>query len=111
MQQPVLDLAYLRSITEGTRALEEEFFSLFQQTAKRCTERLQSSIQQQDDTAWDEAAHELKGAASYLGARRVQEICAFARDIPASQRPQLLQELIEALAELNSYVSGLRYAS
>ncbi len=111
MQQPVLDLAYLRSITEGTRALEEEFFRLFYQTADRCTARLAASVTAQNDTEWEEASHELKGAASYLGARRVQEICTQARDAEKSERERLLATLNEALEDLSACVSELRYAS
>lgn len=111
MQQPVLDLAYLRSITEGTRTLEEEFFRLFYQTADRCTARLAASITEENDTEWEEASHELKGAASYLGARRVQDICALARDAEKSERPHVLAMLQEALKDLSAHVSELRYAS
>ena len=111
MQQPVLDLAYLRSIAEGTWALEEELFRLFYQTADRCTARLAVSIT-------EKMTRNGKKPRTSSKARPATLVCVACRIFVrwharwkevSSER--LRATLQEALKELGAYVSELRYAS
>jgi HPt (histidine-containing phosphotransfer) domain-containing protein len=105
---PVLDVSYLRSITDGDPLMEKEFFRLFQRTALKCTERLTASLAKGDSTLWETTAHELKGAAGYLGARRIQQLCQQARETKIEERGPFLRTLQEEMAALEHCMANLR---
>jgi len=95
MTAPV-DLANLRSMTDGDaemeKALFEEFFSSFEAGIAS----LQPNTGEAAAEAWRKQAHGLKGMALNLGAIQLGELCAKGQDEPhadANAKSELLKNI------------------
>lgn len=78
-----IDFDHLQRFTLGNRCLEREVLTLFRTQARTCIDRLR---QAEDDKAWHEAAHTLKGSAAGIGAWAVQEAAREAERLTGSER-------------------------
>lgn len=72
-----VDLSRLELITRGNKNLKEELLRLFAETCDRFLKNLQSGKTQED---FDNALHELKGAAGNLGFSELSELCSKAEN-------------------------------
>jgi HPt (histidine-containing phosphotransfer) domain-containing protein len=69
----VFNLETLRDITEGDAELEQDIYARFQSTVQRC---LATSRDVSSASAWETVLHELRGAASAIGAEKLAAWCA-----------------------------------
>lgn len=102
-----IDSSRLDMITEGDEATKKELLDLFFATVGRCTMVMDNKADENDE-AWREAAHELKGAAGTLGFTHVAEICRSVEDIhpiKIVQKQQILSELALSLDEVRNFAS------
>ncbi|MEQ8825771.1 MAG: Hpt domain-containing protein [Filomicrobium sp.] len=72
----VLDLAHLGNYTLGDEALKREILDLFREQIKNSLHRLQEAADTGDESAWQMAAHTLKGSARAVGAFRLGSAAA-----------------------------------
>ena len=93
-----IDFDHLQRFTLGNRCLEREVLTLFRTQARTCIDRMR---QADDDKAWHEAAHTLKGSAAGIGAWAVQEA---AREAERLAGPERLSGAEAAIAGLESAV-------
>lgn len=95
-----IDFEHLRTYTGGDTAVEQEILGVFIQQADIWVRMLQSS---DDDKAWVDAAHSLKGSARGVGAWRVAEICEqaeqLADDSTLEERDTAIDNLKTAIAD------------
>lgn len=94
MTDCLFNLAFLRETTDGDAALEADLMLRFQTTLSKCLHQLRQSAE-----AWEAALHELRGAASVMGAKALAEHCAkgeFA-DFSAQEAAEYIAQL-DALA-------------
>ena len=92
--EPVLDMAHLRSFTDGDPQLERELSTLFLATAETYLRDLREALRR--GGPWTSIAHALKGASANLGARRLAAL-ALAAERSHPDRAQL--EAIEHALE------------
>jgi HPt (histidine-containing phosphotransfer) domain-containing protein len=102
-----LDLALLRTVTDGDEALAREILALFLATARRAQNELGRHAV--GSAGWQMAAHTLKGSAGNVGAGALVELAARAERArgPAEGAP-LHQALAEALAAAEAFIAELR---
>ena len=94
-----IDLTYLRQITDGDEEIEKELFALFIKSCDRLVQAMELALDKEDEQAWSDHAHELKGVCSNMGAQPMQELCkkAEVHDFKdKSQMQQIVQELRQA---------------
>ena len=72
MSAPLLNVAYLESLTDGNAAVERELFRLFYETSERCLRGLEATT---DAEAIHTLLHEWKGAAAGIGAEYLAQLC------------------------------------
>ena len=100
-----VDLVHLARMTMGDRSLEKEVLSLFRSQATLCLARLQNA---DDQSAFIEAAHAIKGSARGIGAWKVADIAAELQDQGCSvTNSAKVEELAQALAETDTYIGQL----
>ncbi len=109
MAEKILDMERMETISSGDVALEKELFSLFFDTADRCTKVLEQSMVARDHNHWATTAHELKGAAGNLGADEVYALCQLSCSAIPEDRPRLLEGIKRELAKVKEFVKE-RYA-
>lgn len=104
LEKPV-DLVHLARMTMGDRSLEREVLGLFRSQASLCLARLRKA---EDEVAFIEAAHAIKGSARGIGAWRVADIAATLQDegLPALAEGKV-EALAEVLAEVDGYIARL----
>lgn len=76
LEGEVLDLAHLRNYTLGDDALQREILDLFREQIKNSLHLLQEAADSGDKSAWEMAAHTLKGSARAVGAFRLGSAAA-----------------------------------
>ncbi len=91
MSNAVLDRDHLAQYTGGDAALEAELFGLLTSQIDNCIGKMRDAA---DASAWQTAAHTLKGAARGVGAMALGEACA-----AAETRPQDEAALAAVIAE------------
>jgi HPt (histidine-containing phosphotransfer) domain-containing protein len=103
-----VDLVHLSRYTLGERALEREVLELFCTQSAVYLARLREA---KSDTAWQEAAHSLKGSALAVGAWRTAEAAraaeALSGETLAAARDLRLGEIEQALGEAEAYIGAL----
>lgn len=103
----VLDLAHLRSITDGNPEIEKRLIGLFHSTVEESFTVLDTGADLALETASEprDALHRLSGAAASIGAIEVVEYCDMLRQgTQAAQDEirQLQQKANDALTALNA---------
>jgi HPt (histidine-containing phosphotransfer) domain-containing protein len=99
-----VDIALLIRNMGGNEKVIPKLFELFWKTAAHCSAKLDSALAAKDLTAWHAAAHELRGAALSITARRIAALCD-----EAEQFAQLKQkEGATLLYHLNKEIAILR---
>lgn len=93
---PLFDRAELDGNTLSDRCLQRELFDLYFGQAPSLFDSLRKALANEDQTAWLEAAHALKGTARTLGLMRLGEAAAAAED--NAPEPSLLKALEDAYA-------------
>lgn len=96
-----LDLAHLRSFTDGDEALERELCELFARTAQAYVDEMARALA--TGREWRAPAHGLKGAAGNIGARALAALAARAER--SSPDAASLAELRGALGEVTRFMS------
>lgn len=79
-QDTPIDLAHLELFTDGDLDTEKELLDLFFNEANSSLSCLKQSLADNDDDAWETAAHRLKGASENLGAAPLSKACEEAED-------------------------------
>ena len=106
-EDPALDFDHLQRFTLGNRDLECEVLNLFRAQSALLIEKLHRA---DDDRAWLEAAHTLKGSAAGIGAWRVQDAAALVEKLSGAARreqgPSLLAALEDALKEADQFIAA-----
>ncbi len=75
-----IDIAHLNLFTDGDPDTEKELLDLFFDEANSSVSSLTQSLADNDDDAWEKAAHRLKGASANLGAVPLSNACEKAED-------------------------------
>jgi HPt (histidine-containing phosphotransfer) domain-containing protein len=99
----VLDLAYLRSMTVGDRALEAEVLGLFAAQA----EQLSAALASNTGAATPMALHTIKGAARGIGAVRVSRMAELAeRATGPARQAAAVAGLVAALDQARTAIAA-----
>ena len=100
----VVDLDHFAQYTFGDGALEAELFDLFLTNGKRYLANLAAA---KDLAAWRDAAHGLKGSARGIGAVIVARLSETAEGLaavpPAPEKSRLIDDLKQALADVEAF--------
>ena len=97
--EPVLDMAHLRSFTDGDPQLERELSTLFLATAETYLRDLREALTR--GRPWTSIAHALKGASANLGARRLAALALAAeRSQPDRAQLQAIEHALEDVRAL-----------
>jgi HPt (histidine-containing phosphotransfer) domain-containing protein len=103
--EPVIDLAHLRSFTDGDPQLENELLTLFLSTADTYLASMSEALGTGE--AWTATAHALKGASANLGARRVMALALVAEGTGANaEQLAALRGAIEEVRALARAMPG-----
>ena len=109
---PIVDLTFIRSITSGDHALEQELFALFYSTVNRCVDSLRPLQMHDAKSEWQPILHELKGACLNIGAHGLGSLCQTAEHVTVSEAEKRAHFflLIEAEAQdVIRYLKGVSY--
>lgn len=106
-----VDFSYLEEYTGGDAEVIAELLEVCKETAKEGIGILKENVNSDDLTQWSAAAHKLKGAAGYVGAFKLKELCASAQtmELPAASveaRQNLYEDILEAYEEIVDYLEG-----
>jgi len=82
--QEILDFSFLKSFLDTKEELLETA-EIFERSSSKALGNLYASIKDKNHTRWIEAAHQLKGAASMIGATHMANLCNEAQNLPESQ--------------------------
>ncbi len=106
-QRPI-DLVHLSKFTMGDKDLEREVLNLFATQSALYMDRLREA---EDDRAWLEAVHTLKGSATGVGAWRVANYAGEVERLEGEARhavsDEAIHELGQSVAEVNQYIHEL----
>ncbi|MEM7679612.1 MAG: Hpt domain-containing protein [Pseudomonadota bacterium] len=97
-----LDFSFLRSFLD-TKEEMEETMAVFERSSDKALNNLETALSNNNHTVWAEAAHQMKGAASMVGATALAQSCDNAQNLAeseAEQRQALMSEI------KNSYESA-----
>lgn len=107
-EAPPISLSHFRGITDGDRALEEQFLQLYLHTAHRCIDQMNAVLSQDHNNIWRAATHELKGASKNIGADRMADICRQCEQTASySERKHHLERIVEECARIEIFVEDL----
>ncbi len=103
-----IDLVHLSKYTMGDKDLEREVLNLFATQSAIYLDRLREA---EDDRAWLEAVHTLRGSASGVGAWRVATYAGKVERLQGKDRNDIsgaaIDELSQSVAEVNDYIHDL----
>jgi signal transduction histidine kinase/DNA-binding NarL/FixJ family response regulator len=102
---PVVDLALMRTFSEGDPETEKEFIHAFMHESEKNMAILMKSLTEQDATGWREAAHKFKGGAAGIGAQALADLCHKAQHFEGEEqaRAALHAEISHAYARVRAY--------
>ena len=104
-----LNTEALRHLTDGNRELEEQFVTMFMETATRCIRQLEALSSHDPHLQWSPVVHELKGAALNIHADAMVALCKDAEYLPVDPvRRQAVWQKMDA--ELQRYQQALTAA-
>ncbi len=103
-----VDLVHLERQTLGSRSLECEVLELFHSRSEIYLQRLKDA---EEDKAWADAAHAIKGSARGIGAWQVANSAQAAEDLSGTARAAgclaVLDDLERSISEANTYIETL----
>lgn len=102
-----VNLAQLRSFTDGDAEEENMLVSLFLEQAHKAIDSLTEQMAQEDGTGWKSTAHRLKGASGNLGAQRLSHLCKRAEMNSNISRPDkqiILTAIGKELTAVEAYL-------
>ena len=103
-----VDLAHLQRYTLGDRSLEREVLELFHARSDLLLQHLKEA---DEDKAWADAAHAIKGSARAIGAWHVAKSVEAAEAQSGEERNAggraVLEDLERLIGEANSYIESL----
>lgn len=103
-----IDLVHLSKYTMGDKDLEREVLNLFATQSAIYLNRL---CEAEDDRAWLEAVHTLKGSATGVGAWRVASYAGEVERLEGEDRSAksgtAIRELSQSVEEVNRYIHDL----
>ena len=100
-QTDIIDLSFLTSFID-TKEEMEEALTVFLRTTDKSIDALESAIGEKDYPAWISNAHQIKGAASMIGANALKNICEDAESLAQNKF------LNEARDHLTKIKAGIR---
>lgn len=71
----MIDFSVLQAITENDAELMNELLTMFVETAKADSQRLQQALQSREHQTIETLAHRVKGSAAMIGATAFADIC------------------------------------
>lgn len=108
-QNPV-DLANLRTLTDGDSEMEkmlfEEFITSFEQMLTKLRQLIHPSMQEE----WRKQSHALKGIALNLGAMTLGELCKQSQQEhlqPDERKAMLLEQITAEYSRVKQYLDSL----
>lgn len=103
-----VDLAHLARYTLGNQALECEVLKLFHDRSELLLQRLKAA---DEDKAWSDAAHAIKGSARAIGALDVANSAEAAEALRGKERMAgsqgALEDMERLIGEAKSYIGSL----
>lgn len=103
-----VDLAHLARYTLGNQSLEYEVLQLFHDRSDLLLQRLKAA---DEDKAWADAAHAIKGSARAVGAWHVANSAEYAEALRGKERMAgsqgVLQDMERLIGEAKSYIAAL----
>ncbi|PLX45316.1 MAG: Hpt domain-containing protein [Hyphomicrobiales bacterium] len=103
-----VDLVHLSRFTMGNRDLEREVLSLFRKQSALFIDRMR---QAEDDQAWREAAHTMKGSARGIGAWAVGDAAQDAEQLTGESRLQFgaaaIAKIDRTFKEACQFIDGI----
>ncbi len=88
MGNALIDLNHLDRYVAGDRILRDEILGIFEEQAEMWIRMLDPN---QEDAAWKDAAHALKGASRGVGAWDVGDLCQDAEMLVGDERRDLVK--------------------
>lgn len=104
-----VDLSYLAEYTNGDQDAIRELIEVFYETADEALGDLKSNITEGENAAWAAAGHKLKGAAGYVGAESLKDLCAQAQNMKEATLPEretLFRQIKEMYGHVHTYLEG-----
>lgn len=85
---PIVDLSYLNEYTDGDEDILNELLEAFAETVNEEMQKLKIATEEKDHKIWRTAAHTLKGAAGFVGAQKMKDVCARAQELETMDTAQ-----------------------
>ena len=101
-----VDLARLRALAEGDKAILERLINLFLDDAEQHSRLLEEAIKSNDAKAVETEAHRIKGGAGQVGAAELQEIAAALEGMGRESRLDGAEETFSDFEREYERVSG-----
>jgi HPt (histidine-containing phosphotransfer) domain-containing protein len=108
IQNPVIDIEFLRGIIENDKEFERELFEIFVDNAKKNIEKLEEAIAVNDGNGWYMASHAFKGAATSVGAFELAKVLEDAQQSPEENnttKKTILGEVKEQFELVLDYIN------
>jgi HPt (histidine-containing phosphotransfer) domain-containing protein len=103
-----VDLANLRTITDGDRDTEVELFAQFCQSGDVILQELQKCCVDGHSDGWYRSSHSLKGTAYSLGAQVLGDLAKEAQNspaLPATDKTVLLAKIRDEYSRVTAFLS------
>jgi HPt (histidine-containing phosphotransfer) domain-containing protein len=103
-----IDLLALTINLSGDKHAIRELLELFLHANTQTLKRLEEAKENDNIIAWLQLAHQMKGSAGYIGARRLTGLCVEAEDIkklPSEQSAAVLYHMGKELSHLRETIS------
>lgn len=101
------DLAYLQEYTGGDPDAIKELLVFFYESVDEAMGELEANVVAGESSTWSEAAHKLKGAAAYVGAKSLRSLCAKAQDMKVAsvaERSELFEGIKVEYQSVKSFL-------
>lgn len=108
--QPGIDLSYLHEYTDGDQDMINVLIDAFFEAAEESLTAFRRGIEEEDMATWKGAAHKLKGAAGYVGADQLRELCLNAEHmdpVPSAQRADIFAEIEKSYLGVRDVLQGV----
>jgi two-component system sensor histidine kinase/response regulator len=104
-----VDLSYLKNYVDGDPEALNELIDAFHETFKEGIVALEANLIEGESQEWSAAAHKMKGAAGFLGAEKLKELCAEAQNMKVaavSTRKEQFEKIKGLYLVITDYLTG-----
>lgn len=103
----IVDLELFNELTAGQKDLQKRLCALFISSVEEGITALETFCEDGKETEWKEKTHALKGAASNLGATKLQQVLKEAniRELNASERRTFLASIKSEYQQVKDFLS------